>query len=614
MLRSITMLRTSFDQKPVRYLPWVCALLTVFCILAALPFGNVAFGDDWSYSATANSVAQTGHFRFTGWSTPSLGIDAYWAAFLIRIFGYSYQVTRLSTLPFAGGCALLLFALGRRFGLSPSWCAFLTLALMLNPVMIPTGATFLTDVPGLFFLLLTFYGLVRALQTQKWEQAVGWLAVATLAGAMGGTIRQLVFFGAFASLPAIVLVRRRDFRVAGSALVLWLALCWWMKVFVHWFMVQPNTENTPMSTLAHDWIHGPVWSVYSLFIFLFTGAEFALPLAVFGLVTRRKPPLWFWAAMAVVTAGSLLCLKHLQHDWNVVPYGNVLSYFGIFEGNYLLGGRPRSAPYVVFLVFTLMTFVAWGLFAWELLPAADEWRNGSPERWNRIKAFLAGKAGQLSTGEIWAAVFIPYYAIYIWVIWARVAGTIFFDRYPIPLLPGVFLGSLYLLQKRQGPKGMPPFRIPTLAWAMVAVFGLYGICISHDFFALLRAEKQAAETLQKLGIPRNKISAGFEYDATTQSNAEFYMVRKAAAVQDDRLVKLHWYIRMLPVVQPRYFVVGSDVDGLKETVYPATRYETWLPPFHRELKVEELNQTGPGPADTSTAANSSQTREVTSQN
>jgi Dolichyl-phosphate-mannose-protein mannosyltransferase len=572
------------DKKASRFLPWLCALLVVAAVLAGQPFGDVAFGDDWSYAVTANALAQTGHFRYTGWSTPSVGVDAYWAALLIRIFGFSYQVVRLSSVPFAAGCALLLFALGKRFGLSPVYCAFGTLALMLSPVMIPLGACFLTDVPGLFFLLLTFYAEVRCLQSENQKHSIGWLVLAAVATALGGTIRQLVFFGGFAGLPAIALFRRRERFVGASAAILWVALAAWMVTFIHWFTIQPNTETTPMSTLAHDWVHIPSWSLYSLFIFLFTGAEFALPVALLALSAFKKPRYLFWIGLAVFTVTSLLCLHHIQHDWNVVPFGNLLSYFGLDEKNILIGGRPRSAPYGLFLALTLLTYLCWGLFAWEITPPVTEWSR----KWNRWKNLLVQAAGRLSIGEIWTIVFIPFYLIYIWVIWARVAGTIFFDRYPIPLLPGVILGSLYLLQRRNASSAAAPARFPKIAWVTVAIFALYGVAITHDCYALLRAEARAGDALQKFGIPRNRISAGFEYDATTQTRAVFVMARKAVPDPADPAYKLHWYLPMLPVVQPRYFVVSADAPELRGTTYPQTEYETWLPPFHRQLKIDEL--------------------------
>ncbi|WP_446745059.1 phospholipid carrier-dependent glycosyltransferase [Silvibacterium acidisoli] len=574
----MTMESTASRDSSSRLLPWLCALLVVFAVLAAKPFGNVAFGDDWSYAVTANAVAQTGHFRYTGWSTPAVGVDAYWAALLIRIFGYSYQVVRLSAVPFAFGATLLMFALCRRLRLSTVYSAFCTLTLMLTPAMIPLGACFLTDMPGMFFLLLTFYAEARALQAEKDSEAAGWLVLAALAGGLGGTIRQLIYFGAFTGLPTIAILRRRRRLVGVSALVLWLALCASMVYFLHWFKVQPNTENTPMSTLAHDWVRFPAWSICSLFIFLFTGAEFALPVALLFLPRARRVKPLFWIGLAVFIAASLVSLHHMQHRWNTVPYGNLLSYQGLFENSILIGGRPNAAPLAVFFAFTLATYVAWALVLHEIVPAPRRWKL-TFERWAEI---LRDAAGTLSAGEVWSIIFVPFFTLYIWVIWARVAGTIFFDRYPIPLLPGAMIGILYLLQKKN-----PVRRVPAVLWALVVVLGLYGVAISHDFFALQRAEMAAGNALVERGIPRKNVSAGFEYDATTQSDAVFIMDRDAEkhASLEDPILKLHWYLSMLPVVQPKYFVISRNVPGLEPTDYPATHYRTWLPPFDRELLI-----------------------------
>jgi hypothetical protein len=127
-------------------------------------------------------------------------------------------------------------------------------------------------------------------------------------------------------------------------------------------------------------------------------------------------------------------------------------------------------------------------------------------------------------------------------------------------------------------------------WALIAVLGLYGVAISHDFFALQRAEMAAGNALVERGIPRKNVSAGFEYDATTQSDAVFIMDRDAEkhASLEDPILKLHWYLSMLPVVQPKYFVISRNVPGLEPTDYPATHYRTWLPPFDRELLIGKL--------------------------
>jgi hypothetical protein len=572
------------NQKAYRRLPWLCALVVVASIFAACPFGNVAYADDWSYAATARALAQTGHFQYTGWSEPAVGIAACWAALLIRIFGFSYQLVRLSTVPLAAACALLLFSIGKRLGLSPSYCAFGTLALVLTPVLIPLGASFMTDVPSLLFQLITFYAEVRSLQTRDRRAAVGWLLVAFVSTALGGTVRQLVFLGGLAGLPAIAFIRRKDRAVAAAAFASWLALCVWMGVFIHWFTIQPHTETTPLSTLLHGWLRGPIWSTYALFVVVFTTAEFALPIALFSLPMSRKPRPLFWLGLVIFTVGSLLCVHHLHHDWNVVPWGDLLSYFGLYKSATLIGGRPRIAPYWVFVALTLLTYLAWGLFFWEMTPGRAELSS----TWKRWRVILSGADRNHSPGEIGAIVFIPFTLLYTWVIWARASGVIFFDRYSIPLLPGIIFGGLCLLQKRRQRSSSGWQAIPTVAWCAIVVFGLYGVAISHDMFSLLRAEMRAAEALRQRGIPRNRISAGFEYDSTTQTNASFSLAQERTPSPNDPVARLQWYLPMLSAVQPQYFVVASGVPELEETAYPKTDYFNWLPPFHRELMIGKL--------------------------
>ena len=177
---------------------------------------NPHFGDgnndDWSYIWVARMFATTGHLVYNGWIGAMIGFQAVWAALLIRIFGFSFTLVRLSTLPFAAGCAVLLYRLFRGAGLNTLLAMFGTLTVVLSPLFIPLAASFMTDVPGFFFWLASVYCAILAANAQTDHGATAWMAACAIAGAMGGTVRQVVWIVPLVVLPAAAYVRRTDPR------------------------------------------------------------------------------------------------------------------------------------------------------------------------------------------------------------------------------------------------------------------------------------------------------------------------------------------------------------------------------------------------------------------
>ena len=99
---------------------WLCALLVCAAAIATLPWAEVGLDDDWSFAHTALDAARSGHLLYYYWSEPIIGFQAYWAALFVRIFGFSFTLVRLTTLPLAMGSAALLFILARYAGLAPA--------------------------------------------------------------------------------------------------------------------------------------------------------------------------------------------------------------------------------------------------------------------------------------------------------------------------------------------------------------------------------------------------------------------------------------------------------------------------------------------------------------
>ncbi len=139
------------------------ALVTVVAVLAAWPFADMPFNDDASYAMTVRQLARTGHLTYNGWATAASIAHAVYGAIWVRLAGpFSFDLLRVSTLPLAAGAVALCHLIGRRAGLRPPFAALAALTLGLSPLFVPLAGSFMTDVPGLFYTLLSLYALARA--------------------------------------------------------------------------------------------------------------------------------------------------------------------------------------------------------------------------------------------------------------------------------------------------------------------------------------------------------------------------------------------------------------------------------------------------------------------
>ena len=92
----------------------LCMALPLVAAAAALPGAEAGIIDDFSYVHMARTLADTGRFAYDGWSTTTVGAQAWWAAAWVRLCGFSFAVVRLSVLPLSCAACGLVYALARR--------------------------------------------------------------------------------------------------------------------------------------------------------------------------------------------------------------------------------------------------------------------------------------------------------------------------------------------------------------------------------------------------------------------------------------------------------------------------------------------------------------------
>ncbi len=142
----------------------VCALAVLVCELVSWPYTTMGVCDDMSYILIARKVAETGHIFYNGPTTPMLGWQLYLGALFIKLFGYSLTTVRMSTLLVSMVLAFVLQRALVRANIGERNATIGALALVLSPLYLVLSVTFMSDIQGLFAIVLCLYGCLRALQ------------------------------------------------------------------------------------------------------------------------------------------------------------------------------------------------------------------------------------------------------------------------------------------------------------------------------------------------------------------------------------------------------------------------------------------------------------------
>ena len=218
------------------------------CELLSRPYANMGVDDDGPYVVMARTLANTGHFVYNGWAAPMLGWQLYLGAAFIKLFGFSYTAPRMSTLLVAMALAFVFQRTLVRASISESNATLGTLALVLSPLYLMLSVTYMTDIFGLFAIVICLYGCLRALQASTDRAAIAWLCFAVIANALCGTARQIAWLGILVMVPSTLWLLRSRRRVfaAGSAATLIGAI--FIFACLQWIKHQPYIVPIPLFT------------------------------------------------------------------------------------------------------------------------------------------------------------------------------------------------------------------------------------------------------------------------------------------------------------------------------------------------------------------------------
>jgi hypothetical protein len=481
-----------------------CALSVLLCELISRPYANMGISDDGPYILIARHLAATGHIFYNGNTTPFLGWQLYAGAAFIKLLGFSFTSVRMSTLLVA---MLLAFVLQRTFvlaGVTDRNATIGTLALVLSPLYLMLSVTFMSDIPGLFAIVLCLYGCLRALQSTTDRSTIAWLCFAVVTNALFGTSRQIAWLGVLVMVPSALWLTRSRRRVllAGCAATLTGAL--FILCCMIWFSHQPYIQ--PEHLIPHNF--NTARAFWQSIHFFMDVPFLLLPVVALFLpqIGRFRPVVL--AILAILFAAYLGVALQPQHRHGIFllePAMNDLAErVGVLGDPFIKGSLPLFLNTTSRVVLTVLSFGGpFGVISSFVLPSLQS----SPE---------ADPASTISWKQI-GVLTVPYAIAHSLLLIPRAGWDILFDRYALGLLVVAVLCLVRCYQDRI------QSQLPLAGILPVAVVAIAGITLTHNMFALARARVSLAAELRAHGVPDTAVDNGWEYNFVVELDHSNYI-------------------------------------------------------------------------------------------
>jgi hypothetical protein len=557
----------------------ICALIVAVSVLATYPVAEMGFQDDWSYIRTALEFARTGHFVYNGWSTAMLGWIIPWGALFIKIFGFSFTIVRLSLLPVTIGCIYLFHASLVRFGIRRRNAVLGALTVGLSPIFLPMAASYMTDVAGLFVIVLCLYFCQRAVAAHSDRATVLWLCCAAASNVAGGTVRQISWLGGLVMVPSTAWLLRRRRGVVATGISLWIMSILTVLACLHWWNRQPYS-------VPEHILHGPVTAhMVHHFVGILIKSFLCLLLLVYPILVAWLPAARRLTRAAAVRVGSgvlvltvFLWKVKTPDDW-LAPWLTHLiqslmrksgEYPGVTETPWPLLVRVAISVFVLAAVFVVVEMLL------------SKFRRGRSS---------SGLEPVIRQDLLW--LLGPFSLSYIVMLLPRGIYALVYDRYLLGLMPLAIILLTRFYQR------VVEDDMPAICFLILGSFGLFSIAGTHDWFAANRARIVAIDEVRATGVPKTAIQGAFEYDGWTQIEAARFVneerieVPAGAFHKNMRMYRLpercwHFFGWYAPAIDPKYLIVSSPSSCFADSTFSPVTFQTWLPPFHRTIYVQRM--------------------------
>jgi len=528
------------------------ALPFIALMLLVSPRGDFPLNDDWVYAKMVQALVDNGHFGLSPFSNAYALTQTLYAAPLVKLFGFSFTLLRLTTI-FMGWVTVCFTAFtARELGLPNRSAILAALTVFVNPLFINLSYTFMTDVPFSAFAMISTYYFVKALR----EPASSNLLLATLFSIGAYYNRQFGVSIPIAFVLSGMWLRSPATQAQLARTTALLIVPWVFAIALTVFVRVPLSD---MIFVANEYYHPDPKIVAALM--LLSPQEY-LGLFLLPLIASRAlkwPPVtrvsrmrirWRWVFIWFVplaAIGYLLVGPPFVLLFFLLP--NIIEAFS-FGPKLFSFYTPNMQVFLLYPVMVIVGCVSTAAFGLLLSAGVRQFKLSAMQHPPVRKAQLAflilcGLAYVISPYLLFPA---PY-----------------FDRYLLPAVPLLAVFAMFLMGYR--PRSYQ-FYPAAIVFGMFAAWSAYGL---QDYMAWNTARWRAVDILRvKYHAADTEIDGGFEFNGMYTSEEYIRRLREEPNFNPD--TRSLWVINATYLISPER-MLGR---GWEPELLEAVPYYSWL--------------------------------------
>jgi len=556
--------KTKYSYLPIAILILIYLLLGVFLF----SFENYPIDDDWSYIKIAETFHHTGEIHFTPWTAMSLVFQVWWGTCFTRLFGYSIEMLRLSTLVISLLGLIFIYLLLRELKHHWQTSLLIIFLILFNPFSFPLNFTFFTDHFFISLLLISTYFYYKAFKDKK----DSYLLIASLVASCSVLVRQngiliplSVFIYLLISERSLKIIIRRSLFTLVIPITTFIIFTYWLNV-IH----GPPTEYIKQFDKIVENLRKPhlflIKIVWRPFIILEFMGFCLLPLSfsflpkVKELFSRKH----YFLLLLFCLAGTIFYLL-FEH---IGLYPTVDLWLNGFRFAYVSEYGYRDFLNILFFFYRILDFLSVASIVY-LIHLLIKYRKSIREKFSLASpTFL-----------------ILLIGIFQFLFFLTTGYK--FSRYYLILIPFFIFVILEITRHIRINK--------RIFLPLLTIYTLFSFSITQDFMNWNQLKWQVAKQLKDKGIPLQKISAGFACDAWHCCQYSLDHPYEISSLRGD----IPWWIEdLIPVIDPQYLISNSPVPTGFEffTYFDIDRYNIinsfdYFSLFHlRKMKIYLLKR------------------------